>query len=313
MYKRFLHHTLIRHTMASSSAPPSASSSHLLIAPSQNCHYDIPVLVDGSKEAISNPKDGFSKITDPENPLKMASPQENMKMLSEWDDAILIKLRLEDWHRVFENITPRDWDSVKISQDIKDYSLKMLLKMKTLGVTPDAFIYSTLFKIFSDDWKQVQEFYRFALRTTKDVVKVSSLNSCLLNNKSYQVLLKIYNAKHTNYELKSLLLNLWDDLKGIQIKTSRDTYLAFLKSKGIEKTGDFISTLHQKLKWRKVVLKEKWDLETYSALMNAYSLVGFYDVVDRLYVDMKAERIKLSRYFEYFNYAGNVLLRIYVF
>jgi pentatricopeptide repeat protein len=238
----------------------------------------------------------FSKITDPENPLRLLSAENNLELYSKWDDALLLRLRLEDWHRIFENITPKDWDSVKISQEIKDQSLHLFAKMKSLGVTPDAFIYSTLFKIFSDDWKQVQEFYRFIFRITKDnlTAQVKTPNT-LLNNRSYQILLEIYNAKHTNYELS--LLNLWDDVKMTKIKLTRETYLAFLQSKGIEKTGDFVSTLHQKLKWRKIVLKEKWDLQTYAALMNAYSLIGLYDVVDRLYVDMKHERIKLSRYF----------------
>jgi pentatricopeptide repeat protein len=237
----------------------------------------------------------FRKITDPENPLRTLSAQNNLELYSKWDDALLIRLRLEDWHRVFENITPRDWDSVKISQEIKDQSLHLFAKMKSLGVTPDAFIYSTLFKIFSDDWKQVQEFYWFVFRITKDnlTAQIKTQNT-LLNNRSYQVLLEIYNAKHKNYEFS--LLNLWDDIKVIKIKLTRETYLAFLHSNGIEKTGDFVSTLHQKLKWRKVVLKEKWDLETFAALMSAYSLIGLYDVVDRLYVEMKHEGIKLSMY-----------------
>lgn len=246
-------------------------------------------------------------IADPQNPLKALSASENLQLYSAWDDDVLIKLRLQDWHRVFENITPRDWDSVKISKEIKDQSLHMLEKMKSLGITPDAFIYSSLFKIFSDDWKQVEEFYRFVQRITKEKLTAQVGSSCiLLNNKSFQVLLEIYNAKHSNYQLKNLLLNLWDDLKTIKLKLTRETYLAFLKSKGIEKTGDFISTLHQKLKWNKVVLKEKWDVETFGALMNAYSLLGYYDVVDRLYVEMKQDRIRLSRYVFYI-ILGNVL------
>lgn len=251
-----------------------------------------------SKNSLVFNKTGLQNITDPYNPLKSLQVEQNLKIYSSWDDETLLQLKLQDWHRMFENITPRDWSNVKISEDLKDKSLNLFSKMKSLGITPDAFIYSSFFKIFSDDWKKVDEFYRFVRRheSLENSTKVnSSSETMLINNRTFQILLEIYNSKHSNYQLKNLLLNLWDDLKILKINPTRETFVAFLRSKGIEKTGDFVSTLHQKLKWRKVVLKEKWDQDTFSALMNAYSLMGHYDVVDRLYVEMKEEGIQLSR------------------
>jgi pentatricopeptide repeat protein len=243
----------------------------------------------------------IDSLTDPMNPLKFLPAERNSSLFSSLSEDEMLRLRLKDWHRVFENITPRDWTECKISPQIQDKSLYFLSKMKSLGITPDAFIYSSLCKIFSDDFKKAQEFYQFALKSEKSKfytvidfrAGVSPVK--LVNNRSIQTMLEIFNSKHKSYQLKNLLFDLWDDLRTVKINPTTKTLISFLKSKGIENTGDFVSNIHQKLTWRKTVLKEKWDQEIYGALMNAYSRMGFFDVVDKLYVEMKVEGIQINR------------------
>ena len=176
-----------------------------------------------------------------------------------------------------DNSIPEDWIHRKISLMEIQRTSQIFSDIKSSGISHNHEIYNSLFKIYSDDAKKVLEIYNFLKKShANDSFKISIGN--------IQTIAEIIKKKHSKFKGIDLL----GDLTRYKIDSDQKTFLDLLNHENI-------SIIHDRLKWRKVVLLEKWDKSVYGALMKIYAENNCFNAVERLWDELEKDKVPYSR------------------
>ncbi|KAJ3019115.1 hypothetical protein HKX48_002358 [Thoreauomyces humboldtii] len=191
-------------------------------------------------------------ITDKHDRLRGVSSSTVQKLL----DGLVIagnlrKLKLEDWHRVFQHLVGRTpFDQPTPSED-PTRAIRALGQMKKNGVEPDPFIYMCLLRAHKDDIRRVEEIRRFLVKTHTDAPEGSASP---FSDKLVRTLIAIYLKRARKPLHLTLARNLWDALGSLGVTPSVTTCKGFLEAfysftSSVPQDPQGVSNVHSKMKF----------------------------------------------------------------
>lgn len=244
-------------------------------------------------------------VRDTYNSLKNLDPNLNLLVFNCLQNLNLCsKLRLSDWHRLLQNMIPWADENDPLDKNslpkepvptaIRKGAIQALLEMKRSGIIPDAFVYTALCRAVRDDVRQVFQVYDAARAQFN--AGFSRPGSKVISNKLFETFLVILSGRIQAKRMHQLVHDIWDDLRTAQIEQSSHLCLLILQRGMLDPSQiNFVSDIHQKLRWRKGALKEKWTVEYYETLMRTYIRMGSNNAVDRLFTELREDGLPASR------------------